>query len=510
MQKLFMALLLAGVAISSQAQDKNAVRYSRGITKKALKAKLTIIASAEMQGRETATEGQRKAAAYIEGQFKTMGLEPGNGNNYQQEYPIFIDTLSTLSFVINNTSMVFGKDYVTNISSVVDTSANLKEIILAGYGITDSIYDDYKDLDVKGKCVLITEGEPKLENGNYLLTGTDKHSRSYSLYAKVNNARNHGAAIILFYQPIQPKSTPPLKSGPYINKGSRYSQGITILTITPNVLETITQGLSTDLNDMINSGHSLSATLTTNVQLDLKKEATAMHSTNVIGVLPGTDKKDEFVFVTGHYDHLGTKNGKIYFGADDDGSGTCSVMQIAQAFMNAKAKGILPRRTMIFMTVSGEEKGLWGSEYYTEHPTVDLAKASADLNIDMVGRIAPDYTGNPKNYVYVIGDDKLSSDLTPLTDSIDNQYMHMELDRKFNDPKDPARIYYRSDHYNFAKKGVPILFYFNGIHADYHQPTDTVDKINFKLMTKRAKLVFFTAWAVANREAMLKRDIPLP
>jgi Zn-dependent M28 family amino/carboxypeptidase len=249
---------------------------------------------------------------------------------------------------------------------------------------------------------------------------------------------------------------------------------------------------------------------TTNAQINIVKTTNNLQSTDVIGVLPGTDKKTEYVFITGHYDHLGMHDSVIYYGADDDGSGTTSVLQMAQAFAAARDKGYKPRRTIVFMTVSGEEKGLWGSEYYTNHPLYPLDSTSVDLNIDMVGRIDPSRNyGDSMNYVYTIGEDKLSSDLMPISDSINNTYSHLELDRKFNDPKDPNRFYYRSDHYNFASKGVPIIFYFNGTHADYHQPTDTVDKINFGLMSKRVKLVFYTAWEMANRNAMLKRDIPL-
>jgi len=204
------------------------------------------------------------------------------------------------------------------------------------------------------------------------------------------------------------------------------------------------------------------------------------------------------------------KGGVIYYGADDDGSGTVSVLEMATAFAKAKADGNGPRRTMVFMTVSGEEEGLWGSEYYTDHPVFPLEKTSVDLNTDMVGRIDPKRTyGDSMNYVYVIGDDKLSSDLKPISEMINNKYSHLELDYKYNDPKDQERIYYRSDHYNFASKGVPIIFYFNGTHADYHRPTDTVDKINFDLMEKRDHLIFYTAWEMANRDDMLKRDIPL-
>ena len=272
--------------------------------------------------------------------------------------------------------------------------------------------------------------------------------------------------------------------------------------------------ISQNLADAILNTHVDSNTIhknyNANLNININKTTNNLQSTDVLGVFPGTEKKDEYVFITGHYDHLGKRDSVIYYGADDDGSGTTSVLEIAQAFAAARDKGFRPKRSIVFMTVSGEEKGLWGSKYYTDHPVFSLDSTSVDLNIDMVGRIDPSRNyGDSTNYVYTIGEDKLSSDLMHISDSINNTYSHLEFDRKFNDPKDPNRFYYRSDHYNFASKGVPIIFYFNGVHADYHKPTDTVDKINFDVMAKRVKLVFYTAWAIANRDNMLKRDIPL-
>jgi Zn-dependent M28 family amino/carboxypeptidase len=187
------------------------------------------------------------------------------------------------------------------------------------------------------------------------------------------------------------------------------------------------------------------------------------------------------------------------------------VLEIAEAFAKAKADGKGPRRNILFMTVSGEEKGLWGSEYFSEHPTIPLDKATADLNIDMIGRVDTERkTGDTLNYVYVVGDDKLSSDLKPISEGVNNKFTNLMLDYKFNDPKDPNRIYYRSDHFNFANKGVPIIFYYDGmLLSDYHKPTDTPDKIYYPLLSKRAQLVFYTAWEMANRDEKLKRDIPL-
>jgi Zn-dependent M28 family amino/carboxypeptidase len=248
-----------------------------------------------------------------------------------------------------------------------------------------------------------------------------------------------------------------------------------------------------------------------NVALSYKRIRMESGASNVIGYVEGTDKKDEYVFLTAHYDHLGKKGDVIYYGADDDGSGTVTVIEMAQAFAKAKKEGHGPRRTVVFMTVSGEEKGLWGSEYYSDHPVFPLDKTTVDLNTDMIGRIDPNRNyGDSTNYVYVIGNDKLSTDLDPISKAVNEKFTKLELDYKFNDPKDPERIYYRSDHYNFARKGVPIIFFFDGIHKDYHKPTDTVDKINFDIMEKRARFIFLIAWNMANRDGMLVRDIPLP
>ncbi len=504
MRKYCLPVLL-GLSLCAGAQSRQAEKIAKTITASDLKKKLTVIAGADMQGRETATEGQRKAAAYIEDHFKQFRLQPGAGNGYQQMYPVYVDSLTDIRLAVNNQAFVFGEDFSINASPLTDTTTTIHEIVFAGFGVTDSIYDDYKDLDVKGKCVLIAEGEPKLENGNYLLSGSNKRSRSTSLFAKIANARRHGVALVLFYEPSFRKSTD-RKGNMYTNAGRR---GINCIRIGNKVAEALANGFSKDLTDMIASGHGLSTTLNTALSVSVKKTVQNLESSNVIGILPGTDKKDEYVFVTGHYDHLGEKDGVIYYGADDDGSGTTSVLEIAEAFAKARDKGYGPRRSMVFMTVSGEEKGLLGSEYFTAHPTVPLDKASIDLNIDMVGRIDPEYKGDSTNYLYVIGEDKLSSDLLKISDSINNTYLHMELDRRYNDPKDPNMFYYRSDHFNFAKNGVPVIFYFNGTHADYHRPTDTVDKINFTEMEKRVKLVFYTAWEMANRNDMLKRDIPL-
>ncbi len=228
-------------------------------------------------------------------------------------------------------------------------------------------------------------------------------------------------------------------------------------------------------------------------------------SENVLAFIKGSEKPDEIVVISAHLDHLGVRGEKIYNGADDDGSGTVAVLEIAEAFQKATKNGHRPKRSILFLHVTGEEKGLLGSKYYSEHPIFPLKNTVVDLNIDMIGRIDARHKGNP-NFVYLIGADKLSSELHTLSENINKKYMNIDLDYKYNDENDPNRFYYRSDHYNFAKHQIPIIFYFNGTHADYHKDSDTPDKINYNLLENRARLVFHTAWEIANRENRLVVD----
>ena len=232
--------------------------------------------------------------------------------------------------------------------------------------------------------------------------------------------------------------------------------------------------------------------LTKNARVKLKA------SENVVAFIKGSEKPDEIVVISAHLDHEGIKNGEIYNGADDDGSGTVAILEIAQAFQMAAKAGKGPKRSILFLHVTGEEKGLLGSMYYTDvAPLFPLANTVCDLNIDMVGRIDDRHKADP-NYLYLIGSDKLSTELHNISEVVNKKYMNISLDYTYNDENDPNRFYYRSDHYNFAKNNVPVIFYFNGTHEDYHQPSDTPDKINYELLENRTRLIFHTAWEIAN------------
>ena len=228
-------------------------------------------------------------------------------------------------------------------------------------------------------------------------------------------------------------------------------------------------------------------------------------SENVVAFIKGAEFPDEIIVISAHYDHLGTNGEEIFNGADDDASGTVAVLEIAEAFQKAVDNGDGPKRSLLFMNLTAEEKGLYGSKWYVKNPLFPINNHVTNLNIDMVGRVDKIHENNP-NYIYLIGSDKLSRELHFLSEEINTKYVQLELDYKYNDENDPNRFYYRSDHYNFAKNNIPIIFYFNGVHEDYHKATDTAEKINYELLEKRTKLVFHTAWELANRETKVSVD----
>ena len=500
MRKVLLLLSLFGAG-SAQAQKLPDPRpFAKTITADDLKKHLYIVASADFEGRETGTEGQHKAAAYIENHFKSLGLQPGNGDNYLLPYPVFQDSLETAALSVNDQNFTLNTDfYAAAANNTIGLTGT--EIVFAGYGITDSTRDDYKGLNVRGRIVVVLTGNPP---GAPAPAGRRQRPPSKQDLAQ----RNGAAAVLILLAPGAP--VPPQLSSAKGNMSIteyKRTNSITNFYITDKIAQTI---FGNDFSQL-QSGTPMSKVYTANVRLELKKTTNRLQASDVLGFLPGTDLKDQIVVISAHMDHLGKRGNDIYYGADDDGSGTVSILEIASAFAKAKAAGKGPRRSILFLANSGEEEGLWGSQFYTEHPTYPLDKTTVDLNIDMVGRIDPNRKyGDSTNYVYVVGSDKLSTELKPISEGNNKKYTKLELDYKLDDPKDPERIYYRSDHFNFAVKGVPIIFYFDGIHADYHRPTDTPDKINYDIMAKRAQLVFYPAWEMADRNDMLKRDIALP
>ncbi|MDA7699174.1 M28 family metallopeptidase [Flavobacteriaceae bacterium] len=238
--------------------------------------------------------------------------------------------------------------------------------------------------------------------------------------------------------------------------------------------------------------------------MELNIKGKMVKTENVAAIIEGSEFPDEYIVISSHLDHVGIQNGMIHNGADDDGSGSVSLLEIAEAFQESAAAGQGPKRSILFLHVTGEEKGLLGSAYYANNPLYPLANTMVNLNVDMIGRLDPKREDKDPNYIYLIGADKISQELHDISEATNKRYTQIKLDYTFNDDKDPNRFYYRSDHYNFAKKNIPVIFYFNGTHEDYHAPGDTPDKINYEMLAKRSQLIFHTAWELANRNDRIK------
>ena len=483
------------------------VVYGNTITSDELKEMLYTYASDEFEGRETGEPGQKKAVEYLKQQYQSMGIaSPLGGDDYFQEVPLEKQKLPISEISLNGEQLKEFEDYVI-LRADHSESIDASQIVFAGYGIDSDNYSDYKNLDVKNKVVLIRPGEPKDANGNYLTSGTTEPTKwsegRQSMSSKRDAANENGAKALIFID-----DTMFSRYASYMSAMAERGQSGR-LSLKSNEKELIFMMASEALANRLMPNFSSTTegkVVPTDLNIKIKSEADQMVSENVVAFIEGSDKPNEIIVISAHLDHEGVKDGQVYNGADDDGSGTIAILEIAEAFKKAVDDGLKPRRSILFLHVTGEEKGLLGSRYYTDFdPIFPLANTVADLNIDMIGRTDPSRQGD-RNYIYLIGSDKLSTELHNISEAVNTKYSNITLDYKFNDENDPNRFYYRSDHYNFAKNNIPVIFYFNGTHADYHQPSDTPDKIEYDLLENRSRLVFYTAWELANRENRIKVD----
>ena len=510
MRKLFITTSILAITLITQAQDKTAMKYAATITVADASKRLNILASDAFEGRETGTPGAAMAAKYIQEQFQSFGLiAPVNGNNFQM-LDLKEKTVLNRTIIANGKPLEFLKDYYVLPNTFDNTKKTFKNFVFVGYGITSDKYDDLGSLNLEGKIAIVLAGEPKLD-GKSLISGTDKMSDwTTSRNKKLNalKAKNPAGIIILNADMSRMAANKSYFDRPSLVMGAEKAGNILTIYASKEALDGLMEGTSKKINDLTTEINTTlkpaSFNFNANLDVDLQNKLTPKEAKNVLGFLEGSDAKlkKEILVITAHYDHIGVgEDGEVFNGADDDGSGTTGVLEIAEAFTKAKKEGKGPKRSILFMTVVGEEKGLLGSEWYSEHPVFPLENTITDLNIDMIGRVGDLYKGkeDSANYIYVIGSDKLSSTLKEINEKANKTYTKMTLDYKFDDPADTERIYYRSDHYNFAKHNIPIIFYFNGTHEDYHKKTDEVKKINFPVLVKRAQLVFYTAWDLANR-----------
>ncbi|MEH6537172.1 MAG: M28 family peptidase [Psychroserpens sp.] len=510
------ALLLVGCGSSNQNSTKKAdnkvpadpTEYGNTITSDELKDLLYTYASDEFEGRETGEPGQKKAVNYLKEQYIKMGIpSPLSGDDYFQEVPLERQKSPTVELVIKGSTMENYVDYMISQGSSDSQQIDINEVVYAGYGIDAENYSDYKDLDIKGKVVLIKAGEPKDANGNYVTSGSTEDTKwstgRQELSSKRNAASDRGAKTLLYLNESMLN-----RFGAYYKKNAESGRAGRISlksNDTPMLFMMVGETVAKAIHPDVMTSDA-SKMLSTKITGSITSETEKVSSENVVAFLRGTEKPDEIVIISAHLDHEGIKDGKVYNGADDDGSGTVALLEIAEAFKTAANNGHGPKRSILFLHVTGEEKGLLGSRHYTDNdPIFPLKNTVADLNIDMIGRIDPKRKGD-RNYVYLIGSDKLSTELHNISEEMNEKYTNVVLDYTYNDENDPNRFYYRSDHYNFAKNNIPVIFYFNGTHDDYHQPSDTPDKIEYDLLENRTRLVFYTAWEVANRDARIIAD----
>ena len=500
MKKVGLVLLLSAFTFAGIAQEynKHAEEYSKTITVEDLRKHLSIIASDKFEGRETGKKGQKMAMDYLIKNFKSYGIRPIKEYGYIQTFDLLEQKTENIQLKIGEETFEVLKDFKISPSVIMKRYIE-SELVFVGYGIEEGNYTSYNDLDIKGKTVFIMDGMP----------AKTELAEKWLMKDRIALAKKKGASVVLYHSPklrdnlIKYEhyySTPKLTLKEDVN-----DKEIIVIAATTELTQTITKAAGLRWKKILRKGIDSEKVEAIAFQLEVNKPTEKLTSENVLAFIHGSENPDEVVVLTAHYDHIGIDGDKVFNGADDDGSGTVTMLEIAQAFQMAVKGGLRPKRSILIMPVSGEEKGLLGSKYYTNNPVFPLENTVANLNVDMIGR----YDENHKEgdeYIYLIGSDKLSSTLHNVSEKVNELYTEIELDYTFNDENDPNRFYYRSDQYNFAKNNTPVIFYFSGIHEDYHKETDTVEKIDFEKTARIARLVFLTAWEIANRDDRIKVD----
>lgn len=494
-------LVMAGCISSTlHAQvDSVALRFASTITKDALMDHLRVIASDAFLGRDTGKQGQKLAAAYLKDQFSEAGIPPVQApdpssvvEGYFQPFDVIERRSGTIYMVHGPDTLRYGKE-LFYFQEQLQEGGSVEELAFL------PVSAPVDPAVLKGRTVLLDAGQ-----------FGEGMAAMGALRTRVEQLQGAGVRTVLVAVDGLPQMIGLMHlSGSHMRLAdqeprAKADQGVQMIMIDRAVMDGMLGRNTIARLRRKKKVRFLPVRFELTVQLSEQR----LTAENVLAFIEGTDKKDEIVVLTAHYDHIGVKDGVVYNGADDDGTGTVAMIGIAKAFAQAKAAGKGPRRSVLVMPVSGEEKGLLGSRYYSDHPVFPLANTVADINIDMIGRRDSAHASSPP-YIYVIGSDRLSSALHDANERANRTYTDLELDYTFNAESDPNRFYYRSDHYNFARKGVPSVFFFSGVHEDYHQPGDDVEKIDPDLLHQRTLLAFHLAWILANQEERIQVDKPL-
>lgn len=508
MRRIFFLIPLFIVILRAQSIDPKSKIGYESIQTADLKSYLTILTSDSLEGRETSYPGQKKAANYIANIFKNLGLKAiGDNGTYFQHFDVEVsrvDPETKINIDVNGMKKNFtwGTDFV---------SETAKDTVISGssvfVGFTDTEIDSAAKAKLAGRVVFVFIGKKNFASD------TSKSGTMRRLFAIRRDAEAAATLMIPDIEgPVTFQKAQEIISSFGSDKGtmrmkdtsSQIQLQFVRFLVSPEMAELVLKLSGKSLkqlkNEVLQDEQFAPVFIDDATVTIVSKSIHEIKQTeNVLGFLPGSDPdlKSQVVIFTAHYDHLGkSRSGAIYRGADDNGSGTVSILELAKAFT---VNPIKPKRSLLFMTVTGEEKGLFGSKYYTSNPIIPLDKTTADVNIDMIGRLDTTHEANKDtNYIYVIGSDRISLELDSLLRLSNNESENIGLDYTFNGEHDPEQFYYRSDHYNFAKNGVPIVYLFDGIHRDLHKPTDTVDKILFDRMAKIGRLIYDLGWRLAN------------
>ena len=450
-----------------------ALEYINSISSTFLEKHLSALASDEFEGRETTKKGQKLAATYLKNFLVEMNIKSAYDSTYFQQFPVDVSDFNNVKLFVNNEQLLF-IDQFYSFGNPINKSVSKLDLVDVDYGIISKSSDDYEGKDVFGKIALMSQGTKSkydpLNQGNWR--------------TKLKSAEEKGVEAII------------IKTEDYKDKDLRIKDYLRNPTMKMHNNRNSKPHIPVFIAD--NNLFKKDSLYQVSFSSMVTESKTAE---NVVSYIPG--KTNETIVISAHYDHIGFDRGEVCNGADDDGSGTVALMNIAKAFQEAYEDGKTPERNIVFLMVSGEEKGLFGSQFYTENPIFDLEKTMVNLNIDMVGR--QDTIQDDNNYIYLIGSDKISKDLHIINEQVNYKHIKFRLDYTYNKDDDPNRFYYRSDHYNFAKNNIPVIFYFGGLHEDYHKPTDEVDKIDFIKLEKVTQYIFLTAWELAYRKKVIKK-----
>lgn len=492
---------------SSRRLKESSKQYGKSITKEELEELLYIFSSDEFGGRGTPSKGQDLATDFLKKNYEDLGIQPARKNIYEHEVFLQFDEKPNVSLSINKKEFKYYYDYIAY-NNGPDVSFSDTEIIYVGYGIDHKNYNSYDGLDVTDKVVLAIAGEPKNRRGNYFISGVKKKSewstRNEISRKKEAATKNGAKALILINDRLFKR---------YSNEHmlSDTNKGEKRMSLASDKINENTQVL---LFSDKNKDYLLQKNRKF-MNFSFEKNYNEFSANNIAALIKGSEFPNEYIVITAHLDHVGIQNGIVYNGADDDGSGSVGILEIAEAFSLAIKDGFRPKRSILFLHVTAEENGLLGSEYYTDYdPIVPLSETMVCLNMDMIGRTeSKRKETEPEDYIYIIGSEMLSDDLHNINKKANDEHVKINLDYRYNDPTSLVfesgryienQYYYRSDHYNFAKFDIPSIFFFSGVHEDYHMPTDTADKILYDIYEKRIKLIFHTAWDLANADKRIE------